>query len=42
MIHYFVTHRYGYATNTRIKFVIVTENTTSQSKDNEINPVGIN
>jgi hypothetical protein len=28
---------YGYATNTRIKFVIITENLNSQSKDNEIN-----
>ena len=33
--------RYGYATNTRMKFVIITENTTSQSRDNEINPVSL-
>ena len=33
--------RYGYATNTRMKFVIITENTTSQSRDNDINPVSL-
>ena len=27
---------YGYATNTRVKFIIVTENTTLQSRDSDI------
>lgn len=36
---YLINNRYGYATNTRIKFIIITENTTSHAKDNEISPV---
>ena len=30
---------YGYATNTRVKFIIVTENATSQSRDTDIKMV---
>ncbi len=30
---------YGYATNTRVKFIIVTENTTIQSRDTDIKMV---
>ena len=33
--------RYGYATNTRVKFIIITENTTSISHDTEITQVSI-
>ncbi len=29
-------YRYGYATNTRVKFIIITENTASISRDQEI------
>ena len=32
--------RYGYATNTRVKFILVVENTTSQSRDTEMKMVG--
>ena len=34
--------RYGYATNTRVKFILVVENTTSQSRDTEMKMVGTN
>ena len=30
---------YGYATNTRVKFIIVTENITSQSRDADMKMV---
>ena len=33
---------YGYATNTRVKFVIVTDNTTSQNRDADMKLVSVN
>lgn len=39
LIIFLLFNSYGYATNTRIKFVIITEN--SQSRDSEMSPVSI-
>ena len=36
-----VMTRYGYITNTKVKFIVIVENTNSLSKDSEIKQVSV-